>query len=209
MIFVDIETLDFFQDAHIKSLHRAEQIAAMRFGCGVTYNSESGEWREWLPDQIGGLYYYLFLSGQKIVGWNIIDFDVPVIVANHERAGVTALEIEYEATRKIDLFAEIRRQTGRWYRLEDVAVANLNRSKLADGQKAAEWLRSGDPVLVAKALAYCREDVQIVVDLYAMLVAGQSLILPRRPTRNELNDIRWGLSGWEHIVGEDGVLGTR
>lgn len=51
--------------------------------------------------------------------------------------------------------------------------------------------------------------MQIVFDLHAKLLAGESLILPRRPERQELNDLRWSLSSWEHIVGEDGVLGVR
>lgn len=33
MIYLDIETLDFFEDAHIKALPREEQLAAMRLGC--------------------------------------------------------------------------------------------------------------------------------------------------------------------------------
>lgn len=36
MIYLDIETLDFFSDPHIKSLPRDEQLAAMRLGCAVT-----------------------------------------------------------------------------------------------------------------------------------------------------------------------------
>lgn len=210
MIYLDSETLDFFSDPHIKSLPRAEQIATMRFGCAVTFDSESGEWREWLPDQILDLYGYLFsYSSNTLVGWNISDFDVHVIAYNAMAAPGYKGDLADLMVHQIDLFAMIRQQTGRWYKLDSVAERNLGRSKLADGQSAAEWLRSGDPALAAKALEYCREDVQIVVDLHAKLLAGESLILPRRPERQELNDLRWSLATWERIVGEDGVLGVR
>lgn len=44
MIYLDIETLDFFQDEHIKVLPRPIQLAAMRFGLGVTYNDQTTKW---------------------------------------------------------------------------------------------------------------------------------------------------------------------
>ena len=46
-IFLDIETLDFFSDPHVKALPRVQQIAAMRFGCAVTHRTDSNSWQEW------------------------------------------------------------------------------------------------------------------------------------------------------------------
>lgn len=206
--YFDIETLDFFADDHIKALPRDQQLAAIRFGCAVTYDSRTDEWREWTADQVVDLFETLIWAS-PLAGWNTVGFDWPIIIANAKAAGRWPLEIETETVTHIDLFAEIRRTTGRWYKLEDVAQATLGRGKLADGQMAAEWLRSGDPELVQKAMAYCRHDVQLVVDLHARLLAGEPLILPPRTARQELNEIRWWLDRHEHIPDASGAVSTR
>lgn len=109
-----------------------------------------------------------------------------------------------------DLFFLIRQATGRWYSLETIAQHNLNRGKLADGQRAAEWLRSGDPEQIAKATEYCRHDVQLTIDLHAILLAGSPLRLPPRAKRQELNEIHWWLDGRvERIPDAIGAVSTR
>lgn len=210
-VYLDIETTTWFSDPHIKALPRAEQLAAMRFGCGVTATIDlyDPSWQEWSESDIAGLYEYLVTCKRLVVGWNIIDFDWPVIMENARRAGVTVLEIETEFVQFLDLFAEIRRTTGRWYKLEDVAVANLGRGKLADGQLAAEWLRSGDPDLVRRAIDYCRHDVLLTVSLHSILLRGDPLVLPPRAARQELNEIRWWLDRQERIPDASGALSMR
>jgi len=215
-IYADIETLDFFQDAHIKALPRDQQLAAMRFGCAVTAqiddsapNDHNPTWREWATDQVADLYTYLVTCRQPIVGWNLIGFDWPVIKHNAHSAGWTDVHIGYEIVDMRDLFALIRTDTGRWYSLETVAVANLGRGKLADGQQAAAWLRSGEPELLRKAMDYCRHDVQLTIELHSLLLRGDSLLLPKRADCRELNDLRWRPGTVEHVVGADGVLGVR
>lgn len=213
MIYLDIETLDFFQDAHIKALPRNQQLKAMRFGCAVTCTvSTDGAqlWREWTTDQIETLYFYLCYAKEPIAGWNSLAFDWPVILNSAERAGVQLLEIEHETVRHADLFDFIRQWTGRWYSLEVIAQHNLGRGKLADGQKAAEWLRSGDADLVAKALEYCRYDVQLTMDLAAILRSGEPLRLPPRAQRQEWNEVLiWNEGGTERIPDASGAVSTR
>lgn len=210
MIYLDIETLDFFQDAHIKVLPRDQQLQAMRFGCAVTAvdydEGDIWEWAEWT--ECGPLRSALYIAQkQTIVGWNIDDFDLPVINHNANR-------IEYPwphwEPKTVDLFALIRQFTGRWYSLETVAQHNLGRGKLADGQRAAEWLRSGDPEQIAKAFEYCRYDVQLTIDLHQMLLRGEPLRLPPRAKREELNEVLWWLDGrTERLPDAMGVVSTR
>lgn len=204
MIYLDIETLDFFQDPHIKALPRSEQLKAIRFGIAVTYDSDTDEWKEWRSEYARLLHGYL--RGKAVAGWNIRSFDLPIIASNADHE-FNENALQYAA---FDLFDEIRRTTGRWYKLDVVADANLGRQKLSHGQQATEWLRSGHEQDIAKAFEYCREDVQLVVDLHQHLLDGNPLFLPKRPERKELNDIAWWLDkdpDW--IVGEDGVLGTK
>lgn len=209
MIYLDIETLDFFSDPHIKALPRDQQLAAMKFGCAVTYDAAADEWREWVPGQIIDLYNYLCWCMQPVAGWNIISFDWPVIIGNAQRAGWQVLEMETETVRFVDLFAEIRRTTGRWYKLEDVCQWNLGRGKLADGQKAAEWLRTGDPELVRKAMTYCRYDVELTVSLHSRLLSGEYLRLLPRPERQELNELWWRPDAIERLPDATGAVSMK
>lgn len=264
MIYLDIETLDFFQDEHIKALPRKQQLAAIRFAAGITcrkakpghqlyavhnlvssvdgttrpkpiivastshaqakidaagmlhtWNEEtlvepmSEHWQSFVTDQVGNLYWSLCFAFEPIIGWNITDFDLPVIIHSTDRAGYNPLEIEYAGLNLIDLFDMIRQTTGRWYKLEEVAQVNLGRGKLAHGQQATEWLRSGDPVQIAQALEYCTEDVRLVIDLHEKLLAGESLLLPHRPARQEINDIRWRPNAHERIPDPTGAVSTR
>lgn len=188
----------------------------MRFGCAVTcfVNDEVATdepvWQEWTANQIDALYHYLCWANQQICGWNTLAFDWPVILNCAEMSGVRLLEIEHETVRHADLFDFIRQATGRWYSLETVAQANLGRGKLADGQKAAEWLRSGDAGLVAKAFEYCRYDVQLTMDLAAILKRGEPLRLPPRTQRQELNEILlWNDGRTERIPDASGAVSTR
>lgn len=189
MIFFDIETRDFFDDPKIAALPRAQQLAALRFGVAVTYDDAADEWREWLPDDLPALWAYLV--NQDVCGWNIIAFDMPVIHYNLSRLhNYPAADLDPMGA-VFDLFGDIRWATNRWYKLGVVAEANLGRGKTADGQQAAEWLRSDDPALWRKAATYCRDDVQLVVDLWRKLERGEWLLLPPRAERNETMELRW------------------
>lgn len=181
MIYFDIETLDFFQDPAIAALPRAQQIGALRFGIAVTYDDVTGIWREWLPARLPYLWQDL-LSVDHVCGWNIRDFDLPVIAANLARFHDYPSADLDPLGRVVDLFDDIRRATGRWYKLDTIAEANLNRRKIAHGQQATEWLRSGD---TRRAATYCRDDVELVVALYDKLKRGEALTLPPRPERDE------------------------
>ena len=206
-VYCGIKTLDFFSDPHIKALPRDQQLAAMKFGCAVTYDDGTDEWREWTPDQIIDLYNYLRWCMQPVAGCNIIAFGWPVIIGNARRAGWKVLETK--TMRFVDLFSEIRRTTGRWYKLEDVCQANLGRGKLADEQKAAEWLRSGDPELISKAMTYCRHDVELVVSLHGRLLDGEYLRLLPRSERGELNEIWWRPDAIEWVPDAMGVVAMK
>lgn len=206
MVYLDIETLDFFSDPHIKSLPRAEQLQAIRFGCAVTYDARADEWLEW-TDALD-LCESILIWGRPIVGWNVQDFDWSVVVSSAQCAGWNPLGGEYQP-QFIDLFDEIRKTTGRWYKLEDVCLWNLGRGKLADGQAAAEWLRSGDPDLVRQAFKYCRHDVELTVSLHSRLLSGEPLRLLPRPARQKLNELLWRLDGYERLPDATGSISTK
>jgi len=212
MIYLDIETLDFFQDAHIKALPRPVQLLAMRFGMATTYDERTTTWTQYWPGKAVPLdgverlagdavleWLWRSLMGQTVLGWNIFDFDLPFLMLHLKAEGQDAGEQWLDPMQVIDLMDLCRRASKafgreRWYKLQDVSMATLGRGKGGDGQQAAQDLASGDPERVAAAAAYCRQDVQLVVDLFAA-ARDTGLLLPARPARGEIGDLRLWLTG--------------
>lgn len=223
MIFLDIETLDFFQDEHIKRLPRPAQLLAMRFGLATTYDDTHG-WRQWWPDALLGaqthrdacwsnpecwssseiqIWLWTALLHRTIVGWNIFDFDIPLLMLHISRMNYGG-DPWLDPMQIIDLMDACTRASRawgreRWYKLHDVSLATLGRGKTGDGQQAAEWLRTGDGPSMLAAATYCRNDVQLTMDLFA---AAQTtgLLLPARPERDELGALRLWLDAEGQIV---------
>jgi hypothetical protein len=170
-ICLDSETLDSLNDAAIARLPPTERVSALRFGFAATYDEIYG-WRTWTTSLVNMLWTHLSMSGARVVGWDILDYDLPVIAhaADSQPQGVVAL----------DLSAEIAAATGRRYKLDTIARANLGRGKILDTPLVIEWLRKGDSASMQQVTAHCRNNVQLVLDLMALIQRGQPLLLPGR-----------------------------
>jgi hypothetical protein len=202
-IYLDLETLDFFNDPAIAPLPRWRQHAALRFGLATTYvdngrdaqGQEDAGWATWWPDRIKALWLHVCQSSGPIVTWNGDEFDIPYLIVQAVRTGITT-DPWQQLPESLDLMALIRRESKRlegkerWYKLDVIAYHNLGRSKISSGDEAAAWLRSGDPELIQKAADYCRDDVQLIIDLHQRLLAGEPLICPARPDRREYTELK-------------------
>jgi hypothetical protein len=195
-LYLDVETLDWFDQGDFIGLSRWRQLAAMRLGVATTYDDSHG-WRVWWPAQVADLWAAL-IAARQVVGWNSSDFDIPLLALKVSATMMADPGLVgsgnnpwNDALTEIDLMARIKRATKaqegreRWYSLEAIAFANLGRGKDGDGKQAAAQLRSGDPALVEQALAYCKSDVQLLRELHAILRDGRPLICPARPERRE------------------------
>jgi hypothetical protein len=174
IIFLDIETLDFFSDPAIAALPRTQQLQAIRFGLAVTMN-DAGDATTWHGGC--GTLWDVLLVADLVVGWNILSFDLPIIKRHASEAGYPDPGLTHPNS--LDLFDRIRSHTGRWYGLGYIAEQNGLGGKSADGQQASEWLRAGE---WQKAAEYCTQDVQLVRQLYGM-AKDAGLLLPPRPDR--------------------------
>lgn len=196
LIYLDLETTLFFSSPEIARLPRAQQIPALaaHFGCAVTVDAERGQ-RFWWPPQIVDLWEAL--KGNQIAGWNSNHFDVPLIQQAASLAGYP--DAGLDPWTSLDLFDLIRTRTQRWYKLEEVAQANLGRGKSGDGQSAAEWLRSGDEEQRQRAASYCALDVQLVIDLHGLAQTSGLVLPPRASDRTGLDS-----STYRYWVNADG-----
>src|SRR5689334_10898667 len=110
------------------------RVNALRFGLAATYDEIFG-WRTWTTSLANLLWTHLTMAGVRVVGWDILDYDLPIIRhASHHDEPVLAL----------DLAAEINAATGRQYKLDTIARANLGRGKILDTHLVINWLRAGD-----------------------------------------------------------------
>lgn len=205
-IYLDVEVMDWFQDLEIAKLPRWKQHAALRFGLATTYidngrdaqGQEDSGWSTWGSADLAYLWRELTTSTGPIIGWNSDEFDIPYLIVQAVRGSLTTNPWS-ELPDSLDLMALIRRESKRldgkerWYKLDTIAYANLGRGKISHGDEAAAWLRSGDPELIRKAADYCRDDVQLVLDLHQKLLSGEPLICPARPERREYQELRISL----------------
>ena len=196
-VFFDLETRDLLSDPHFAGMSRSQQIKALTFGMAITFDDVSQEWRTWWPPDLPALWQYL-CSAEEVIGWNIVDFDIPVVQANLRRSGRTIKKTE--VVRPLDMFAVIRDKTDRWYSLQDVVSANLNAGKSADGKQAVKWLQAGDPQSLKLVEEYCRQDVQLLISLFKLLENGQRWILPARPQRGEPDELQLVIDGSTIVI---------
>lgn len=195
-LYLDVEILDWFQDENIAKLEKWRQHAALRFGLATTYVDEfEAGFATWMPNDLGALWRLLMISAGPIVTWNGDEFDIPYLLVHGTIGGFTSNDPWADLPRSLDLMTLIRRESKRidgkerWYKLDVIAQANLGRGKIAHGDEAAEWLRSGDPDLIQKAAEYCKDDVQLVRELHQLLLNGTGLICPARPDRREYKEL--------------------
>jgi|GEM_PF-3222445 len=169
-IFIDSETLDSLHDPHITRLPPGERIGALRFGLAVTYDGTFG-WRSWTSSLVNLLWNHLTMPGLRIVGWDVLEYDLPVICHAMQCSCPNPI---------LDMSAEIQDAIGRHYKLDSIARANLGRGKLMDTYLVIEWLRKGDSVSMTRATEHCHNNVQLVRDLLAFVRRGAPLVLPGR-----------------------------
>ena len=185
-LYLDSETLDSLDDSDIASLPNEQRIEALRFGLAVTSDDMFG-WRTWTSSLVDMLWLHLSAPTMRAVGWDILTYDLPVI-RHAVQHGTRQRDERDEIVDALDLSAEIVAATTRHYRLDTIARSNLKRGKIMGTQMVIEWLRAGDPASMIKATDHCRNNVQLVMDLYDLIQHNQPLLLPGRLEPTE--------SGW-------------
>lgn len=186
-VYLDIETRDGFQHPHIADLPKEQQVQHIRFGIAVTsYEGNFMQWA-WDSETASPLHLHYFLSEgdvmgvpvsiDKVVGWNINHFDLPVLMSAIDLPGT-------EPTfNTLDLFHEIKELTGRWYKLGVVLHTTLGITKAEPGSLVCDLLNSGTAEDRKTVIDYCRQDVEGVIALHNHLKEGKAIILPERPER--------------------------
>lgn len=188
-IYLDIETRDGFQHEHIARLPKTERLNAIRFGLGVTLRAPLQEgYQVWLYKSIEksgyDLHNYLWNAGATVVGWNVKDFDLPIIHNAATMEGGRVRDYSFYPFPILDLFDSIRALTGRWYKLGVVLESTLGITKAEPGSVVCDMLNSGTAADLQAVADYCIKDVEALMRLHQHLLKGNSLTLPVRSDRN-------------------------
>lgn len=198
IVVIDVETTTMFTP-EINQLPHAERICFHELACIGTIGipvERSPIVADIKDGSLASIEHACkkLLSTTIIAGFNIIDFDLPLIQDTIARKNAIRTHNpflpELPNAHIFDPFYEIRRETGRWYSLQSLLEANGLPRKTADGSQAAMWLASGDPYDAAMAYAYCLNDCAIELRLCQKAIR-HGLYLPARPSRDEIDDLFW------------------
>lgn len=202
-VYLDIETLNLVN----RALPRTEQLKELEFGMAWAWENSRDGWSYWGVGDVYGLIEYL--TGKWVVGYNVLGFDLPVIFNNAFAKPYSPQDVFERVKGVTDLFGVVQAATGRWVGLDALAEATLGRRKQQgmNGREAVRLLgeRVNRHHNWGRVAVYCMNDVALCVDLMEHLRAGNSLIVPERPERDQLGIIEIAFK--DRAVSERGECG--
>ncbi len=121
---------------------------------GVVYDYGTGLYTTYFERDVERLADEL-LSAELVVGFNLINFDYPVLQAYTPR--------DLREISTLDILARTATLLGFRVSLQSFAQATLGVGKMADGLQAVAWYNAGQ---MDKLEEYCRKDVDLTRQLY-------------------------------------------
>jgi 3'-5' exonuclease len=118
------------------------------------YNYATDELKAFTEDQLPDLFKWLE-NASCVIGFNIIDFDLPVLQAYYP-GDVTSFPV-------FDIMADIKTILGRRLSLDSLVKATLNTQKSGHGLLAVEYFKQGK---MEELSAYCKDDVSLTRQLF-------------------------------------------
>lgn len=175
-VVFDIETKNTFHE-----VGKADPVLLDISLVGV-YDYESDSYSSYLEKDFPKLWP-LIESADLLIGYNSDHFDVPLL--NKYYPG------NLHSIKSLDLLKEIKKVTGKRFRLDSVAAGTLGTRKSGSGMQAIAWWKQGE---IAKLRKYCLDDVKITKQLYDY--ARENNLLKYRDL-GKIREIKIDASGWE------------
>lgn len=142
-------------------------IEALRLAVACSWDEDTG-YSTWWESQAGDLIAELDRA-DTIVGYNINYFDYRVLSI------YGSFDISEWQDKSFDLLDEIRKQGYKIPSLEQLAIINLNESKLHGGVDAVRLWKMGQTEELERK---CRQDVDLTKRLMELWEAAGILVLP-------------------------------
>ena len=144
IVYFDLESQKTFQEIG------GRDPSKLLLACGVTWSTERNEFAVYWEQDVQVLVDEL-KSADKVVGFNIINFDYQVLkpyVPNEN----------FRTIRSVDMLQDIFKALNFRLSLDSIAKATLGTTKTADGLQSVKWFRNGE---LDKVAEYCKADVDI------------------------------------------------
>ncbi len=129
---------------------------------GVTYSTDTGEYRIYGEDQVEDLIDQL-VKADLVVGYNHVQFDYPVL------QGYTIYDLPSQ-TINCDMMLDLEKVLGHRLKLDSVAKASLKIGKTADGLDALKWWqlykKTGESEHMMNIAEYCCYDVKVTKEVH-------------------------------------------
>lgn len=180
----DIETKNFFTDPEVGW----NNFEALKISVVGVYSYAQNKYFVFDENEIEGLGE-LFRSAERIVGFSMNRYDVPVLQA-HFLALPNTRDIDLWKMERADLLDEIEMNTGKRISLSRLAEVNLGEAKKSSGAEAITMYKEGR---IDDLKKYCLEDVRITRELYDMYRKQGYLMVPDRDT-GELSRVGYSLN---------------
>ena len=118
------------------------------------YDSKTDEYLSFLEEDFPRLWPILE-EADMLIGYNSDHFDIPIL--NKYYPG------DLTKIKSLDLLKEIKKASGRRFKLDNVAEATLGKKKSAHGLQAVKWWEEGKIDLIRD---YCIQDVRVTKGIY-------------------------------------------
>lgn len=159
-VIFDIETKNWFSDTNssdpsglgvsIVSVYFRELDSNLL----ETSGTMTSFWENEIPDM-----WHLFRQADRIIGFNSLGFDVPVLRP--------LAPSDFSTWSHFDIYKTIKDQNlGKAAGLDAIAKDTLGTGKIDSGENAIMYWRKGDPESLALLKKYCEADVEITKNLY-------------------------------------------
>jgi DEAD/DEAH box helicase domain-containing protein len=168
----DIETQNFFTSPEVGW----GNFEALRISVVCVYSYAHDRYMSFEEHEIDKLAE-TFGSSNRIVGFSMNRYDVPVIQAYFNRLGFLHVNLWHKE--RVDLLEEIELTTGKRISLDRLARANLTTGKSHHGWEAISLYKEGK---LDELREYCLKDVELTKDLYDLYRTRSYLFIPDRET---------------------------
>ncbi len=168
----DIETQNFFTDPDVGW----DNFEALKISVVGVYSYRSNEYSIFEESEMAKLAE-LFRGANRIVGFSINRYDVPVLNHYFQKLGARAPRL-WEKER-VDLLEEIELAAKQRVSLSRLAETNLGVKKDHHGSEAIGLYRDGK---MDELKAYCLKDVVLTKELYDLYKKQNYFLMPDKRT---------------------------
>jgi len=167
-VFFDIETQKLFNEVENEDPAKlgVSIVSAYRRTLDDNLNETEGEMLSFWEKDFTSLWE-LFQKADRIIGFNTINFDVPVLTPY---APFPLAKLNH-----FDIMAEFKKVAGNRISLNTLARDTLGEQKIDIGINAVKYWKKGDKESLTLLQKYCESDVILTKKLYDFVLANKHL----------------------------------